>query len=237
MNLAVSKIISPLDTMLDPAGEDAYFRIGLGALEHCKTALKGKKPQRILDFPSGYGRVLRWFRATWPEAEIFASEIDSRCLDFVAQEFKAVPILADPHLKMEIPGSMDLIFSGSLLTHFDEWQWDLYLDMCVSALADDGVFVFTTHGRIAALLAQEQHPVYGDIIDTEALFKVYKEKGFAFAPYAEDYPTFGLSLSSPDWVINKIKSMPDVKVIGFEEGGWGQDIWYLQRNPWPMVKG
>jgi SAM-dependent methyltransferase len=232
----VSRIISPHDTMLDTGGLDAYFDIGKGALAHCKGALAGQLPGRILDYPCGYGRVMRWFRHEWPNAEIFGVETDGKCLDFVKENFGAVPLQADPRLKMTVPGDVDLIFSGSLLTHFDEWQWRIYLEICCSALAPEGVFLFTTHGRIASILARERHPVYGDLIDTRELFERQKASGFSYLPYDPAYPTFGISLSSPAWIMSLLERMANIKIIGFEEGGWGQDIWAVQRAPWPMAR-
>lgn len=232
----VCRTISPYDTMMDSAGLDAYLSIGQSALRHCKSALKGRVPKRIIDFPCGYGRVMRWFRNEWPESEIYGVETDSRCLDFVQDTFAAEPIQADPRLNMAIPANVDLIFSGSLLTHFDEWQWRVYMEMCCDALADDGVFIFTTHGRIASVLAKERHPVYGTLVDTRELFERQKPSGFSFLPYDSAYPTFGITLTSPGWVMNFLERMPNIKIVGFEEGGWGQDIWAVQRAPWPMVR-
>lgn len=229
------RAISPNDTMLDPGDEDEYFRVGESALSICKAVLNASKPNRVLDFPSGYGRALRWFRAEWPDAEIYGAEIDSRCLDFIEKAFRAKRIQADPRLNMEIPGDIDLIFSGSLLTHFDHWQWGIYLEMCANALSENGVFVFSTHGRVAALLAKQRHPVYGTLVDTRELYERYKETGFAFLPYDAAYPTFGLTLSSPEWIMRKLQAMPNVKIVHFEEQGWGQDIWAIKRNPWPMI--
>jgi SAM-dependent methyltransferase len=232
----VSRDISEHDTMLDAAGLAPYMSIGERGLGHSLKALRGRTPQRILDFPSGYGRVLRWFRAEWPDAEIYGAETDSKCLDFIESTFNAKRIQADPRLKMTIPGEMDLIFSGSLLTHFDEWQWGIFLEMCCDALAPDGVFLFTTHGRIAALLAKDRHPIYGDLVDTRELYERYKNTGFSFLPYDAAWPTFGITLSSPEWVMRQLQKMPNIKIVGFEEGGWGQDIWTVQRAPWPMLK-
>ncbi len=233
--MKVSKVISPLDTMKDPGQEEAYFNVGEGALQHCRKALDGKAPARIFDFPSGFGRATRWFRAEWPEAEIFAAEIDSQALAFVEEEFDAKPIQADPRLNMELPGNMDLIFSGSLLTHFDEWQWGIYLELCINALSEDGVFVFSTHGRIAALLAKNRNPIYGNLVDTRELYERYKRTGFSFLPYDQAYPTFGITLTSPEWVVRQLQQIPDIRIVAFEEGCWGQDIWAVKRNPWPMV--
>ena len=234
-DVGVSRVISPDDTMLDASGVDAYLEIGRNALEHCKRALKGRTPKRILDFPCGYGRVMRWFRHEWPGAELHGVETDSRCLDFVERSFGAKPVQADARLNMTVPSDVDLIFSGSLLTHFDEWQWRIYIEMCVDALSKDGVFLFTTHGRIASVLAKNRHPVYGDLVDTRELFERQKATGFSFLPYDIAYPTFGITLTSPAWIMGLLQAMPNVKVIGFEEGGWGQDIWAVQRAPWPMV--
>lgn len=228
--------ISEKDLMLDPGKEAEYFKVGSDALDICKRILGGRTPKRILDFPSGYGRVLRYFRMEWPNSEIFGIETDRDALDFVQAKFGATPVIADPELKMEVPNNADLIFSGSLLTHFDDWQWDLFLNLCIEALSPDGTFIFTTHGRIAALLAKDKHPVYGNMIDMEQLYKKYQKDGFAFEPYSKDYPTFGLSLSSPEWIMQRLQKMPSVKIVYFEEGGWGQDVIALRRNPWPLIQ-
>lgn len=222
--------------MLDAGEEEAYFSVGKGALEVCKVALKGKAPKRILDFPSGHGRVMRWFQAEWPKAELFAVESNLKCLDFVERTFGAHRIQADPQLSMAIPGNMDLIFSGSLVTHFDEYQWDRFLPMCVDALAPDGVFIFTTHGRVHALMASARHPIFGKEVDTAELYDRYTKDGFAYSPYNPEHPTFGLSLSSPEWVMRKLQNLPYAKIIAFEEQGWGQDVWAIKKNPWPMIK-
>lgn len=232
---SVSRIVSPNDTMLDVGREDDYFDVGKTALGLCKSALNGFSPKRILDFPSGYGRVLRWFQAEWPQAELFAAEVNDDCLEFVNKTFDATTIKAHPRLNMTIPSNMDLIFSGSLLTHFDHWQWNIYLEMCAEALSPDGVFVFSTHGRVHALMAKTRHPIYGTIVDTRELYERYKETGFAYLPYDRGYETFGLSLSSPEWVMRKLQAMPNIKIVHFEEQGWGQDIRAVKRNPWPMV--
>lgn len=232
----VSRVIAASDTMLDSSGIETYLSIGKSALDHCKHFLKGQEPRRILDFPCGYGRVMRWFRSEWPAADIHGVETDAECLAFVRDTFQAKPIQADPRLNMTVPGDVDLIFSGSLLTHFDEWQWHIYMEMCSNALSPEGVFVFTTHGRIASVLAKERHPVYGSLVDTRELYERQKATGFSFIPYDSAYPTFGITLTSPAWVMTQLQKMPTIKIIGFEEGGWGQDIWAVQRAPWAMVR-
>jgi hypothetical protein len=231
----VLRIISPKDTMLDAGRETEYFAAGEMALKVCKDILGGRVPDRIIDFPSGYGRALRWFRAEWPNAEIFAVEIIPDALDFVVDAFGASPVLGDHQLKMSIPLNADLIFSGSLLTHLDDWQWDIFLPMCIDALSKDGTLVFTTHGRIASLMAAQRNPIYGDMVDTVDLYNEYKETGFSFRPYSALYPTFGLTLSSPEWIMRRLQKLPMAKIVAFHEGAWGQDVVALRKSPWPMV--
>jgi SAM-dependent methyltransferase len=229
------RVISPLDTMLDN-GEEAYFNIGRLALNLCQKALGGRRPRRVVDFPVGFGRVVRWFRCAWPEAEILGIEIDRHALSFVKEQFGVHPIEADAKLAdTKIAGNADLIFSGSLLTHFDEWQWDAFIRLCVPSLGEDGLLVFTTHGRVAALQLKENPHRFGDLVDGRALYAAYRKRGFAYLPYSASYPTFGVSLSSPAWVMSKLQAVPELKIVGFEEQGWGQDVIVCKRNPWPMV--
>ena len=128
----------------------------------------------------------------------------------------------------------DSIFSGSLLTHLDDWQWDAFIASCVESLSPTGTFVFTVHGRISALLARDRHPMYGNMINTAELYEEYLRKGFAFMPYSKEHPTFGLSLSSPEWIMRRLQKLPTVRIVAFDEGAW-QDVVALQRNHYNIV--
>ena len=226
----VSGTVSPNDTMFEGALE-SYLHAGEVAFNGCMEIIGGRKIERIIDFPCGHGRVMRWLCREWPDAEMFGVEIDRDGLEFVEQTFGAIPVLGHPNLEMEIPGNADLIWSGSLLTHFAEWQWDLFLPMCVEALSDDGTLIFTAHGRSAAKLAKERHPIYGELINTKVLFDEYAATGFSFIPYSKDYPTYGLSLSSPAWIMNKLQALANAKIVAFHEGAWGhQDMIALRKS-------
>jgi cyclopropane fatty-acyl-phospholipid synthase-like methyltransferase len=126
--------IHPDDTMYDD--KSSYFRIGQLALKICLNYVDEKllRQGNILDFPSGYGRVLRHFAAKFPKAKIFACELDSRMLEFTEGVFGAIPIQANEECLISIEEKMDLIFTGSLLTHFDDWQWDNYFRTIEDAL-------------------------------------------------------------------------------------------------------
>jgi SAM-dependent methyltransferase len=234
MNLNLPKylqVLSPHENLLTGTADD-YFNTGRSALEICKRIMLqvGLKPEHIVDFPSGYGRVLRWFKNEYPLSRITAVETDYLALEFVQQQFGADIVLANKEMDFNIPNDVDLIFSGSLLTHFNENQWDRFLQMTVGALAPGGVLVFTTHGRINALLAKVSHPMYGDSIDLQKIYSEYQAKKFAYQDYDESSPGFGFSLSAPSWVIEKLEKIPKAKIIYFEEGAWGQDVYAVQHN-------
>jgi hypothetical protein len=228
--LAISKDENLLDS------PEAYFKAGKDALLICKRIMGEITPSSIIDLPSGYGRVMRYFKNEWPNAKLTAVETDENALQFCKDHFHATPIRANSQMNFEIPNGSDLIFSGSLLTHFDEQQWDKFFDICIKSLSETGTLIFTTHGKINALLAKVKHPMYGNLINLEALYALYLDKQFAYEDYDKKNPGFGFSLSSPSWVMKKLQALPEVRIIFFEEGAWGQDVWAVRRNiDGPMI--
>jgi SAM-dependent methyltransferase len=230
--------ISHLDTMFESGKEAEYFSAGKLALDLC-FRISGFNPEQrlnILDFPSGYGRVLRYFRHGFPRANLYACELDSRMLDFTSREFGSLSVQANEKCLMTFPVKMDLIWTGSLLTHFDEWQWDNYFETIEKSLTDKGVAIFTTHGRRHATMAKDGHPIFGDIIDLDRLHEGYRVSGFQFLPYSSEYPTFGLSLSSPSWVTSKLQKYSNLEICYFEEGAWGQDVWAIKKAKWKLAE-
>ena len=78
----------------------------------------------ILDLPSGYGRVMRFLKAEFPEAALTACDVIREGVDFCARTFGARAIYGkeDPS-ELELDERFDLIWCGSLLTHVDEENW------------------------------------------------------------------------------------------------------------------
>jgi SAM-dependent methyltransferase len=239
VNVSVTSLIStisPNDQMKGSSPSEEYFKAGSSALELCLDALKGRTPQVIVDFPSGHGRVLRWLRQRWPSASLHAVEIDDDALTFCQQTFDAEPIRSTPGFaSLQLPQNADLIWSGSLLTHLNVDAWRSFLRLAVASLAPGGALVATTHGRIATMLAKRGDPIYGSLIDTKELAKIYATSGFAYDDYARAYPTYGLSFSSPKWLLGELQSIPDVKITYFRESGWGhQDAFALEKLNWTI---
>ncbi len=80
--------ISLIDNMLvrdDPQSYEKYFGVGLNALMVISNAIEKYtiSPKTILDLPSGFGRVARFFRAANPSATIYSSDVNKQATLFL----------------------------------------------------------------------------------------------------------------------------------------------------------
>lgn len=78
----VNKNVAPGDGML---GEDEshYFAVGASAISCIRSAFLTAQKQRqsvksVLDYACGYGRVLRWLKAEFPEARLLGVDADPK---------------------------------------------------------------------------------------------------------------------------------------------------------------
>src|SRR5262245_54325854 len=82
----VSLKIHGNDGMYVPFHAQHYLSVGLSAIRCIEDVLHRSQGDRgircILDFPCGYGRILRFLRARFPDAEITGVELNRTALDF-----------------------------------------------------------------------------------------------------------------------------------------------------------
>ena len=215
-----SREISPAEP---GAGTEQYFRWGISALACVQLALRaaefGGTPWRILDLPSGYGRVLRMLRGAYPDAEIHACDANAEAVEFCAKSFGAGPIVSTlAPGKIELFRRYDLIWAGSLLTRLDEPGWHGFLQVFADHLYDEGVVVFATLGR--AFAADLEGDERNDLArDPKTILNAYREHGFAFQD--SDLGTGPrLALTRPAWVCSALEQHPDLELVAFAEDGW-----------------
>jgi SAM-dependent methyltransferase len=252
-SLDVIQEISPRDEMYVRDKETHYFRVGRAALSSITLALEAAQreaPRRILDLPCGYGRVLRFLKAAFPDASLTACDVNADAVEFCAGTFDAAPVVApsDP-TNLVIGGEFDLIWCGSLLTHLDVGRWRALLGALNSCLAPQGVVVFTTNGAYAAdllrIAARKQGlaiaPSHGvpdgaELGDTrigeiaESYFLIPRDDMQAMLAaydatgfgYANysEDDDYGQSLSSPAWVCKELESLPSMRLVLYTERGW-----------------
>ncbi|MBI2515468.1 MAG: class I SAM-dependent methyltransferase [Opitutae bacterium] len=233
----VSREISPRDEMFN-GNETHYFDAGESALHCIETALAAaRRPRstvrRILDLPCGHGRVLRFLKKAFPDAELVACDLNRDGVDFCARTFGAVPEYSHVNVD-EIPhhGVVDLIWCGSLLTHLSEQKCRDFLRFFQRVLGHRGIVVFTTHGRFCArelTTGRNRHNI-GDGQIAE-LLRGYRERGFSYVPY-DAQADYGFSLSHPGFVTRELIDDAHWRLLGYHETGWDkrQDVVSLQKS-------
>ncbi|MGE0724544.1 MAG: trans-aconitate 2-methyltransferase, partial [Alphaproteobacteria bacterium] len=190
--------------------QDQYFRVGEAGLRAVVRAmLLAEKTSlgSILDLPCGHGRVLRMLRAAFPQARIVACDLDRGGVEFCARTFGAVPVVsaADPRA-IPVEGDFDLIWCGSLLTHFDARRYRAFVDWFIDRLAPEGLLVFTNHGRWSL----DYHRTYPYIAEDrfQRIAADVAASGFGYADYP-DQSGYGISIARPSWVAGLVEARRD----------------------------
>jgi SAM-dependent methyltransferase len=220
-------VISEKDEMFQ-GNKDHYFSVGASALFCINQALTAVKRdiediKRILDIPCGHGRVLRTLKKTFTNAEITACDIIADAVDFCANTFGAVPVYSSN----DVTGKYDLIWCGSLLTHLPLNEWFYFMNFFNDHLKNEGIVVFTTHGRWPAKRIGTGDCLYG-LTESRQIIGDYKKNGFGFFPYqwAMEKKHYGISITRPSKAIEIFEEIQGLHLISYQERGWDnhQDV-------------
>ncbi len=239
----ISTVIHPTDgEMENPTPEKLrhYFEDGRSAMELVVTAMISARKASIasiLDLPCGYGRIARHFVKAFPEAELTICDVVMEMLDFCVQNFGGKPVLSDGGFdNLHFPDAFDLVWSGSLLTHLPEEKFKGALRLFSRVLAPSGIAIITTHGRHSSTFGSGRYTEEGRF---ERVAGMYRTTGFGYIDYSDtpnaNTANYGISLSSPSYVIKLIEQDPAVRIIGYIERGWSdhQDVLILQKGTSP----
>ena len=235
----VNEVRDPADkenTSGDDWRHQHYMSVGRDALRiivQTLIAAERRPPDRILDFPSGSGRVTRHLRAMFPQAQIGACDLYPEHFQFCAKHFAAEPILSKENLDELDIGTWDLIFCGSLLTHLPKAQFFAALRFMIRSLSPDGVAIVTLEGRHALHIQSKKWKLIGD--DLFAIAKSdYDEAGFGFVDYEHDFRSkafsrqaqYGVAIAKASWVLSHLENEYSVRVLGYSEREWDdhQDV-------------
>lgn len=258
--------VDPCEDMLHdiPDALGHYRGVGEAALQLLTDAmvLAGKPfPTRILDLPCGGGRVTRHLVRFFPEADILISDVDRTKVEIVGRQFGVRELAVDPEFAKPIPESFDLIFVGSLVTHFDERLYRAAFHALIEALRPEGLLVLTTSGRTWAAEAREVDRAAalrprtgwsalaawltgGRIRTSGSLAAIeggYARSGFGYTEvrswsrlYGRSY---GSSWASPSWLMREVETRPDVRILALKERGYDNllDALILQKLAAPKV--
>jgi SAM-dependent methyltransferase len=223
------------DDWIHTRGPETYYTTGRTTIRRVRLAmLQTRKAEvhRILDFGSGYGRILRQFKAAFPDARLAACDILPEAVDFCAETFGAEPIYAaDDPGKTEIDGQFDLIWLGSLFTHLSAARWRSLLDLLQRVLEPDGLLMFTTQGRFIrdqiagrAWLDAYGRPIWENWdVSEEQLDRVvsdYDRTGFGYLEWGALDRQYGTSIATPAWVLEHLQTRPGFEILTYWERGW-----------------
>jgi SAM-dependent methyltransferase len=188
-------------------------------------------PRRIMDFPCGHGRVTRFLRAAFPEATIYAGDLNQSGVAFCAERFGTEPVISQVDLDaVDLPGNLDLIWCGSLITHLPEQACLTVCRRLVDSLAPGGLAGITVCSRG---MAWAQRNLFKTIEDGrfDTIDASLRETGFGY----EDYPGatgYGMTFVDLRWVRKVIEGRTDAYLLSYGEKAWhgAQDaIWIVKR--------
>jgi SAM-dependent methyltransferase len=227
--LEVNQHVLPDDPMHLYAPE-LYFDAGRQALRRIQLALLAAgrdSVTSVLDFACGGGRVLRYLRAAFPDAELTATDLYVAGLEFCAEAFGARPVEAQLNIEdYDLQGPFDLIWVGSLFTHLGSDDWDRLLTMFQETLAPGGVLAFTVYGRSIVRQLREGR-VKLDLKDEHIsqILREYDEDGFGFFADLNPDVNHGDAVASRSWVCSRLDRFPLLDLVLYTENAWlGQDV-------------
>lgn len=216
---------------------ERYFGVGqdaLRAIQKCLLLAGQPEPSRVLDFGCGWGRVTRFIRAAWPDAEITACDVAPRAIEFNSEVFQTKPVLSNHSIEeLELPGAYDLIWCGSVVTHITESNCRALLGHFATALVPDGLMVFTTHGRYVHRRRATGEFKY-NITDEEFedVDESWRRGEFGRVGYNGN-EVYGFSLQPPAWIFSYLEDLPELRLVAYIERGWDdhQDVVAIQKRP------
>lgn len=209
-----------------------YLRVGLSAMASIQKVLEAASqapPKAILDYPAGFGRVLRFLKVAFPDARINAAEIDAQAVKFFRSAFRVPAWLckANPDLNQG-RDTYDLVWCGSLLTHSTSEQIERILRYFFRSLNPGGTCVFTTHGeKVEGLLGSGEITYSLPDRAVQDLLKQFRKTGFGFVDYEPAKMQYGISLSSDDCIRHLAQKAGDWNCTYFQPAGWDnhQDVY------------
>lgn len=223
--------VSPDDSMWEhghPEARERYWFVGQSGLQIVKLAMLAAERdgfERILDFGCGYGRVLRFLKAAYPDALLTACDIVPNAVDFCASTFGAIPVYShEQPEQIPLKGTFDLIWCGSVLTHLDAALLARVLRLLASHLSTKGVLVCSLHGR--SWVQGLRRGWYAEFVTPEQCHKLlsgYERVGFEYVEYEfryADLSSYGLSVASPPWVLAQAGKLPGLRILTYTERGW-----------------
>lgn len=183
----------------------------------------GARQLALLEFASGYGCVSRHLRRMADRYDLLACDIHPQAIEFLEQRLDVRALLSrsDP-AAFKPERQFDVVFALSFFSHIPDRNWGRWVAALFACLADNGLLIFTAHGRIAH-----------EDVNRPAL----DPSGHWFLALSEqkDLPVdeYGTMIVTPAYAVERIEACPYAALLFFEEGFWWgkQDTYVIRRMP------
>jgi hypothetical protein len=177
----------------------------------------------LFEFASGYGCVSRHLRKMSERYELLACDIHEQAVAFLRERLGVEAVLShsDPHA-FDAGSKFDIVFALSFFSHVPDRTFGAWIEALFSMVADNGLLIFTTHGRIPH-----------ESVNRPAL----DPSGYFFAPVSEqkDIPTeqYGSMIVTPFFVMERIGQCSYAALALFQEAFWWshQDLFVVRKAP------
>ncbi|HVW59081.1 MAG TPA: class I SAM-dependent methyltransferase [Puia sp.] len=185
-----------------------------------------QEPPRILDWGCGVSRVAPFIeKMTTPGTTVFACDVNSEMIAFGRRHYKTIHYDVAPYAP---PTSYEdnyfhLVYAFSVFTHIEAGLQIAWLKEIHRILDQEGVFLFTTHGRLFQdrLLPAEQRYYQ----QNGAFTKTYGQAGHRMMTTYNAEETFRKMLHPWFEVLEYHDGAVDLTKAG------GQDLWIVRKLP------
>lgn len=223
--------IPPPSLLLGHESAEQYLEYGVRQVGNMRRILSEagfsfEPGQKILDFGCGSAKMLRQLFEFSDSAEMWGVDIRSEhmywCMQHLSPPFRFAITTTIPHLPFE-DNSFDLIFSGSVFTHIDDFADAWFLELR-RILRPSGLLYFTIHDNRSIELTKtvlKDHPLIGKQWFAHPKFEEYATSDFAMFTIwrsADSQVFYDL-----DYIVEKLKYIFEVvstnkQAYGFQTG-------------------
>jgi hypothetical protein len=200
-----------------------YFVNGYEQLELVRhiARWRERRPRKMLDFASGYGRLTRFLVHERIADEITVADILEGGMEFQAAQFGVKTILSTT-LPRDLTTNerYDLIFVASLFTHLPEATFTPWLRRLAEMLTEDGLLIFSVHDETLA-----PEPFEGIHFVTTSESRVL------------DLADYGSTWVTEEWVRAQVRSIGESFAcvrLHRALADW-QDVYVLSPSPIPQA--
>jgi SAM-dependent methyltransferase len=164
----------------------------------------------LFEFASGYGCVSRHLHKMNDRYDLVACDIHEQAVAFLGERMAVSAMLSHSDPRKFNPGAKyDIVFALSFFSYMPYRTFGAWIEALFATLADDGLLIFTTHGRIAH--DDMSHPALAP-------------GGYWFLTSSEqeDLLTdeYVAMIATPFYVMDQIARCPQAALILFQEGLW-----------------